>query len=154
MTVVLVPVSRDQLSRLREAPLPGPVRGFAVTPALRDTFGLATSDDEEADRTALLLAGLSALLSYGRRLALVVEAQVSDTDDPFGEVTLSDLQWGEVNAIFADDPAAQPSVAVAAAAVTGLDLDAAWDTVEAQTLMSEHDLLWFGPEEADVVLGA
>jgi hypothetical protein len=154
MTVVLVPVSRDQLSELRQAPLPGTLRGFAVTPALLDTFGLGEGDDEEADRTALLLAGLSALLSYGRRLALVAETATTDNGDPFGEVTLAGLAWSDVSAIFADAAEAESLVRTTAEAVSGLDLDAAWDTDEVQALMTEHDLLWYGPEEAGVVLGA
>ncbi|MBI4899092.1 MAG: hypothetical protein HY829_01295 [Actinobacteria bacterium] len=154
MTVVLVPVSRDQVRELRQAPLPGPLPGFAVTPALLDTFGLAAGEDEEADRTALLLAGLSALLSYGRRLALVVETAPTDTGDPFGEVTLAGLAWPEVSAIFADAPEAEPLVRATAEGVVGLDLDAAWDTEEVQALLGEHDLLWYGPEEAEAVLGA
>ena len=81
MTVV-VPVSVEQLSGLREAPLAGPVTGFAVTPGLRDTFGLGDADEEEADRTALLLAGLSSLISNGKRLAVVIDALAVDDGDP------------------------------------------------------------------------
>ncbi len=154
MTVVLVPVSQQLLSDLRHGPLEGPRTGFAVTPALQETFELVESDDEEAGRTALLLAGLSALLSYGRRLVVVVETSTADGDDPFGQVTLSNVGWQDVSAIFADAPDAEPLVRAAARAVEGLDLDAAWDTAEAQVLMREHDLLWYGPEEAEVVLGA
>ncbi|HSN11435.1 MAG TPA: hypothetical protein VLS51_04935 [Propionibacteriaceae bacterium] len=153
MTVVLVPVSAEQLSQVQESTLQGPVTGFAVTPALCETFGLGPTDGEEADRTALLLAGLAALLAHGRRLALVVEARASDTGDAFGEVTVQDLSWRDVSAVFADAPEAADLVAAATRATEGLDLDAAWDTDEVQSLMKEHDLLWFGPEEADVVLG-
>jgi hypothetical protein len=38
-------------------------------------------------------------------------------------------------------------------AVQGLDLDAAWDAEPVQALMSEHDLLWYGPEEVGTILG-
>jgi len=152
MTVVLVPVSAEQLAALRERPMIGPLRGFAVTAALRDTYGLAVADDEEADRTALLLAGLAALMSHGRRLAVVVDKPAVDDGDPLGEVGVASVTWSDVSAIFADAPEAVDAVAAAAAAVSGLDLDAAWDTDEAQTLMVDHDLLWFGPEEADAVL--
>jgi len=154
MTVVLVPVSMEQLSGLREAPLAGPVTGFAVTPSLRDTFGLGDADEEEADRTALLLAGLSSLISYGKRLALVIDALAVDDGDPLGEVTLRGVAWGEVSAIFADSPEAATAVSDAAKAVSGLDLDASWDTDAVRALMAEHDLLWYGPDEVDTLLGA
>lgn len=154
MTVVLVPVSREQLADLRGAPLAGPLSGFTVTPALRDTFGLAVEDDEEADRTALLLAGLTSLMSYGTRLVLVVEASVVVDDDPLGEVTVPGIAWNAVSAFFADAPDARPAAAAAVSAVAGLDLDAAWDTDAAHTLMAEHDLLWYGPEEVEAFLAA
>ena len=153
MTVV-VPVSVEQLSGLREAPLAGPVTGFAVTPGLRDTFGLGDADEEEADRTALLLAGLSSLTSYGKRLAVVIDALAVDHGDPLGEVTLRGVAWGEVSAIFADSPEAATAVSAAAEAVSGLDLDVAWDVEAVHVLMAEHDLLWFGPEELDTLLDA
>lgn len=154
MTVVLVPISVKQLSCLREAPLAGPVTGFAVTPGLRGTFGLGDADEEEADRTALLLAGLSSLISYGKRLAVVIDALAVDDGDSLGEVTLRGVAWGEVSAIFADAPEAATAVSDAAEAVSGLDLDAAWDTAEVRALMAEHDLLWYGLEEVDTLLGA
>ena len=154
MTVVLVPVSHDQLVDLRNGPLTGPVTGFAVTAALRDTFGLDVADDEEADRTALLLAGLNALMAYGTRLVVVVEAEVVDDGDPLGEVTVPRIVWKDVSAFFTDAPEARPAAAAAAQAVAGLDLDVAWDTDAAQALMAEHDLLWYGPEEVDPFLSA
>lgn len=154
MTVVLVPVSVEQLSGLRAAPLTGPVAGFAVTPGLLDTFGLSDADEEEADRTALLLAGLSSLISYGKRLALVVDAVAVDDRHPLGEVSLQGVAWGGVSAIFADSPEAATAVSAAAEAVSGLDLDVAWDVDAVHVLMAEHDLLWFGPEELDTLLDA
>ena len=154
MTVVLIPVSVEQLAGLREAPLAGPVTGFAVTPGLRDTFGLGDSDEEEADRTALLLAGVASLISHGKRLVVVVDAAAVDDGDPHGEVVLHGVAWGEVSAIFADAPEAATAVSDAAEAVSGLDLDVAWDVDAVRTLMAEHDLLWYGPEEVGALLGA
>ncbi len=156
MTVVLVPISHEKLTELRDTRITGrvmgPVTGFAVTAALRDTFGLAVADDEEADRTALLLAGLKSLMSYGKRLVVVVDASAADDGDPLGEVTVPGISLHDMTAFFADAPEAAPAVSAAARAVAGLDLDAAWDTVEAQALMTEHDLLWYGPEELDAFL--
>jgi len=59
-----------------------------------------------------------------------------------------------VSAIFADSPEAATAVSDAAEAVSGLDLDAAWDTDAVRALMAEHDLLWYGPDEVVTLLGA
>jgi hypothetical protein len=45
-------------------------------------------------------------------------------------------------------------VSDAAESVSGLELDVAWDVDAVRTLMAEHDLLWYGPEEVDALLGA
>ena len=152
--VVFVPVSREALSGLTATPLTGPVAAFGVTSGLCDTFSLPPSADEEAERTALLLAGLASLIAYGSRLVLVVEATTTDDDGGLGESTVSALAWRDVSAIFAEPAEAASAVAKAAAAVQGLDLDAAWDAEPVQALMSEHDLLWYGPEEVDALVGA
>ena len=151
--VAFVPVSVDTLSALTTSALTGPVAAFAVTPGLCDTFSLPPTADEEAERTALLLAGLSSLISYGSRLVLVVEATTTDDDGGLGESTVSALAWRDVSAIFAEPAEAASAVAKAAAAVQGLDLDAAWDAEPVQALMSEHDLLWYGPEEVGTIVG-
>ncbi len=151
--VAFVPVSVDTLTALTTTPLSGPVAAFAVTPGLCDTFSLPPTADEEAERTALLLAGLSSLISYGSRLVLVVETTPTDDDGGLGESTLPGLSWRDVSAIFAEPPEAAAAVATAVAAVQGLDLDAAWDADAVQALMSEHDLLWYGPEEVGTIVG-
>lgn len=150
--VAFVPVSRDALSALTTAPISGPVAAFGVTPGLCDTFSLPPTADEEADRTALLIAGVSSLISYGSRLVLVVEATPTDEEGGLGECTVDGVAWRDVSAIFAEPSEAQPAAAVAA--VQGLDLDAAWDAEPVQALMREHDLLWYGPEEVGALIGA
>ena len=152
--VAFVPVSRDALSALTTVPISSPVAAFGVTTGLCDTFSLPPTADEEADRTALLMAGVSSLISYGSRLVLVVEATPVDDEGGLGECTLPGVQWRDVSAFFAESSEAQPAVAAAAAAVEGLDLEAAWDAEPVQTLMKEHDLLWYGPEEVGVLIGA
>lgn len=151
--VAFVPVCVETLAELRLTPLPGPVLAFAPTPGLYDTFSLPATADEEAERTTLLLAGLSALITYGARLVVVVEADVAD-GSALGECSLGGLDWRSVSAIFADAPEAVRAVTAAAGVMAGLDLADAWDLDEARILMSEHDLLWYGPEEVDVLLGA
>ncbi len=145
--VAFVPVSVEVLADLPTTPLVGPQYAFAVTAGLCDTFSLSPADDEEAERTALLLAGLASLMAHGRRLVLVVDARADDQGGGLGECSLSGVAWKDVSAIFADAPEASAAVAEASAAVAGLDLDDAWDVSAVQTLLSEHDLLWFGPGE-------
>ena len=152
--VVFAPLSRTELAALRESPLGGPIAAFAATENLCETFSLAPADDEEAERTALLLAGLSGLLSDQVRIVVVAESDALDEEGGFGEVILPGLSWFDVTAIFADDPAAAPAVAAAVKAIPGLGLDAAWDAEPVQRLMSEYDLLWYGPEEVDTLLGS
>lgn len=149
-----VPVSRDALSALTTAPMTGPVEAFGVTAGLCDTFSLPPTADEEAERTALLVAGVASLISYGSRLVLVVEATPTGDEGGLGECTLPGVQWREVSAIFEESSEAQPAATAAAAAVEGLDLEAAWDAEPVQALMREHDLLWYGPEEVDAIIGA
>ena len=151
--VAFVPASRDVLSALVAAPIPGPVAAFGVTPGLCETFSLPPAADEEAERTALLMAGLSSLISYGSRLVLVVEATPTDDEGGRGECTVGDVAWRDVSAIFAEPSEAEQAAAAAVAAVHGLDLDAAWDAEPVQALMSEHDLLWYGPEEIGTLVG-
>jgi hypothetical protein len=125
-----------------------------VTTGLCETFSLTPADDEEAERTALLLAGLSSLMTTGRRLVLVVESRATDEGGGLGECSLASVAWRDVSAIFADAPDAAQAVRDAASATAGLDLDAAWDVTAVQALLSEHDPLWFGPEEIGVLTGA
>lgn len=152
--VAFVPVSEEVLADLPSTPLVGPTPAFAVTTGLCDTFSLTPADDEEAERTALLLAGLSAVMAHGRRLVLVVDARADDLGGGLGECTLGGVSWKDVSAIFADAPEAGSAVAEASAAAAGLDLDEAWDVPAVQILLSEHDLLWFGPEEVGALTRA
>lgn len=152
--IVFTPLSRPDLAALREAPMGGPIASHAATPGLYETFSLGPADDEEAERTALLIAGLSGLLIDEVRIVVVSEdPDPLDDETAFGEVTLSRLSWSDVTAIFADDPAAAPAVAKAAAAAHGLGLDGGWDAEPVQTFMTEHDLLWYGPEEIGTLIG-
>lgn len=152
--VAFVPVSVEVLADLPSTPLVGPTPAFAVTTGLCDTFSLTPADDEEAERTALLLAGLSSVMAHGRRLVLVVDARASDLGGGLGECTLNGVNWKDVSAIFADAPEADSAVTEASSAAAGLDLDDAWDVPTVQTLLSEHDLLWFGPEEVGALTRA
>lgn len=55
--------------------------------------------------------------------------------------------WGQVRALFADEPDAVEAVRVASKAVVGQDLAAALAAPEATAVLEGYDLLWFAPEE-------
>lgn len=144
--LVFVPLSGDELSAWAgSGQLAGPRPGFAVTPAMLAAFGLA--EGEDAEYTALCIAGIAGLLAHGERLVAVVEAPVSAGDDEFGQVEVSDLPWSAVGSLFAEDGSDSAPVAVAVEAVMGSDLARAWEAAEVEALLAETDLLWYGPSE-------
>ncbi len=151
--VALAPVSADTLAALVAGQgVAGPVLAYAATPLLLETFGLSAADDEEAERTALQLAGLAALIDTGRRLVVVSpEPYAADPEGSLGECTVPALSG--LTAVFADGDDAAEAVAAARAAAAGMTVDAAWELPEVQRLLAEHELLWFGPEEAGTLLG-
>ncbi len=153
--VAFVPVSGADLAALVAGDVKaGPLEAYAATDALRDTFDLDPGEDEEAERTALLIAGLVALMSYGRRLVAVIDRSVAcEPAGYFGEVSVPDLALSGVTALFADSDDARDAAAGIAAATAGLDLDAAWDLPVVAEFMHDHDLLWYGPEEVSILLG-
>nr|NLI49352.1 hypothetical protein [Propionibacterium sp.] len=139
-------VSADELRALASgAVLAG--AAWAVTPAFRDAFGLGPADDEDAERTVCCIAGLDALLRHGRRLVAVADAEARDAGGEFGAVTVDRLAFGQVTALFADDPAAGPRVDAVRAAVAGAGVEDAWEHPAHRALLEDADLLWYGPEE-------
>jgi hypothetical protein len=120
---------------------------WSATPAFRDTFGLGVGDDEDAERTALYLAGLVALRDHGRRLVAVAELPAADSGDHLGAVAVDRLGLADVTALFADAPSAKALVDAAGAATAGLALEDAWDNPAHEALLAEADLLWYGPQE-------
>ncbi len=150
--LVFRPVSVDELRALaRGASLGG--SGFAATGAFLETFGLASADDEDAERTLLYLAGLAALLSHGRRLVAVAEASVRDCGDRLGTVPLDSITFGQVSALFAEGRESAALVAAARAELGGLGVEDAWEHPAHQSLLEDADLLWYGPQEWAVLTG-
>lgn len=144
--LVFVPLSAAELADWADSGARAAGIGHAVTPALRDAFGFAATDDEDAEHTALHVAGLAGLLAHGVRLVAVAEASgrpVPDSD--FGEVLLGELPWAAVTALFSDD--APEQAAGLAGAVGAADLTGAWDDTRVADFLAEHELLWHGPGE-------
>jgi hypothetical protein len=136
---------------------PGPVRGFAVTPALREWYSSGDMDElEYAAMTHAAKASLRLLhadpAAPRRRVVLAVELPVDQVvaDSGFAEpglvqikvpVPISDVASGHV-----DDPAAAPEIAEAIAALPAADAgdDDARFIVDGA---DGHELLWYATQE-------
>lgn len=152
--LIFVPLSTSALADWARRGVRAPVEAHAATPSFLAAFDLAATDGEDAERTALHVGALAALLSGGARLVAVAEAaQARDLGDDVGRVRVDSLPWASVTALFADEPAAAARVADAATALAGLDLEAAWDDEAAEALLDSADLLWHGPEEWQALIG-
>jgi hypothetical protein len=152
-SLVFVPVSRAEALALRAGADLGGREGCAPTAGLADSLR-PTAVTEEVQFAALSHAGVLAMSAGSDPLRLVLAAdaadgQVTDWGSELGEVTVADLRWAQVQALFADEPTAEPSVARARAESAGLGLAEALVTDAVAALQSEFDLLWFAPEELD-----
>jgi len=143
---------------------PAPVRGYAVTPALREWY--ASGDVEELEYVAMTHAARESLrLLAGDpaapRRRVVLAAEVADDqvtasapfDEPAlveisGPVRLRDIASGHV-----DDPGASPEIAAAVAALAAADVgdeDARFAVDGAEG----YELAWYATQElADLAAG-
>jgi hypothetical protein len=146
-------VTWDEAAALRSGTAADRHRACAATPSLiasmeSDTF------IEEAEYAALSYAGVLALVLKPASPRLVVAAEVkqeqlTDLDRSLGEVEISELSWAQVQALFADEPAAREAVSRAGEVVAGQNLSAALEAPEVGAVLDEYDLLWFAPHELD-----
>ena len=152
-TSVFVPVAFAQATSLRAGDDLGTLAAHAPGPALREEHGLGPADDEEAGFVALGYAGLAALLDRpGPRLVLAADvdaAQVDGAGTAFGEVAVRGLRWDQVQAVFADEPAAAAGLAAARDLAEDRPLAEVADDEEVVSLVDRWDLLWFAPDELD-----
>lgn len=148
--MVNIPVSRAELQQLRQGAPSGPRRGFAPTQRMLDAFHYETGDTEEAEYAATVIASVDAMLRHGERLVLAVATDDFEPDPgpdaDFGAVEVEPFGWDRVQAIFADDA---PGRDAAARAQAETPLADAWAADGVQSLIETHDLMWFGPSEAD-----
>jgi hypothetical protein len=155
-SLVFVPVDRAEAVALREG------ADLGNRPACVPTADLASALEpaavaEEVEFAALSHAGVLALSSGSNPLRLVLAAdvgdgQITDRGSELGEVTVTGLRWPQVQALFADEPAAEPAITRARAESAGLGLAEALAIESVAALQSEVDLLWFAPEELDGLL--
>ena len=155
-SLVFIPVDRADAVALRAGAELGNRPGCAPTAGLAGALE-PDAGAEEVEFAALSNAGVLALSAGSNPLRLVLAAdvadgQVTDRGSDLGEVTVAGLRWAQVQALFADEPAAEPAVARARADSAGLGLAEALATGSVAALLSEVDLLWFAPEELDQLL--
>lgn len=150
--LVFIPLTAGELRGWAAGAPFTPDRAFAATSSFLSAFGLAGAEDEDAERTLLHIAALDALLRGRVRLVAVVDAPGTGRDDEFGAVEVAQVGYERVQALFADSPDAAATVARAASALTGQELETAWEAPAHEGLMEEADLLWFGPQEWGRVL--
>ncbi|GAA1718623.1 DUF6912 family protein [Propioniferax innocua] len=152
--LVFVPVSAHELESLRRGETRN-MRGFAGTQRMLDTFGYTDGADEEVEYALCMIAGVDALVSHGRRLVLAVATDDHEPDlgpdADFGLVQVGPFGWRRVQSIFADESegdAAASDVQIPQAADNDSVLAAAWESDIVQGFLEKHDLMWFGPSEA------
>jgi hypothetical protein len=134
-----------------------PVRGFAVTPALREWY--SSGDMEELEYIALLHAARASLRllladqsAPRRRVVLAVEAPEEQIvgnagfDEPALVEVKKPVLLRHVVAGHIDDPAAEAEIAAAIAALAAADAgdDDAQFTVDSA---EGHELLWYATQE-------
>jgi hypothetical protein len=146
---------------------PGPVRGYAVTPGLREWY--VSDDIEELEYAALSRAAAASLRMLAAdpaaaRRRVVVAADVPDREavsDPdlgldsaaLGEVRIaSAVSLANAAAVHIDADDADADVTAAAAALGAADHgdDDAQFTVDGA---EDHELLWFGVQEIPHLIG-
>jgi hypothetical protein len=151
MVSIFVPVSHLQAHAMVAGALHSGA-AHAATPALLQAHDLSAAMSEEADYTALAYAGVRALLEMAGPVRLVLAAdvdadQAEDEGGTFGEITVSELRWNQVSALFADETASCKVIAEARVLAAGLTLAAAIDSEAIESLLDRCDLLWFSPDE-------
>jgi len=156
MPMVFVPVDREDARRLRDGQELTSLRGCAAT------AGLARAADpdagsEELDFIALSNASVLALsvTSDPLRLVLAVDVnpgEVAELGGDLGEVSVGRVGWGQVQALFVDEPGAADAVARARVGPgAGGTLADAMVEEPVAALLAAADLLWFAPQELDQV---
>jgi hypothetical protein len=136
---------------------PAPLRAFAVTPALRESY--TSGDDEELEYAAMLAAARQSLRlldadSAAPRRRVVLAADVPDAqvswqaydDEPAAVLVGAAVEVRVIAAGHVDDLEAVPDVTAAAGALTAADAgddDASFAVDSAEA----HELAWYATQE-------
>lgn len=156
--LVFVPMDRTAATALRHAGAAVEhLAGTAATRELIRSHEYVESELEDAEFAALSYAGVLSVLAPGDPLRLVVVAEVRAEDvtptagDPYGTITVHRLSWSQVQALFSDEAATRAAVSAARGAAQGHELADAIALAPVQTLTEDFDLLWYSPEELDLL---
>jgi hypothetical protein len=141
---------------------PAPLRGYAVTPALREAY--ASGDEEELEYIAMLTAARESLRLLAAdkaapRRRVVLAADVPDTDatavayddEPAAVVVAAPIGLPRVASGHVDEAEAEADVAAAAEASPAADagVDDAQFTVDGA---DGHELAWYATQELEHLL--
>lgn len=152
MTFVCVPMTNGQFEAfVSDQKAAGPMPGCAVTAAFLDYFEV--DDTELAEFLCLQVACMMGLRYTSN--PIVVVAQTGCVPSGVHDITVeaTAMQLRDVMSYFVMEPEGAEDAARVHAAVQGLELDDIIDRDDVSTLLATYDLLWYGPEEAGVVLG-
>ena len=138
---------------------PGPLRAFAVTPALRESY--ASGDEEELEYTAMLAAARESLRMLNAdqtapRRRVVLAADVADVhvswqpydDEPAAVLVGAAIPLAGIASGHVDELVAVPDVTAAADAISvsdGGDDDASFTVDSADA----HELAWYATQELE-----
>jgi hypothetical protein len=138
---------------------PAPVRGFAVTPALREWY--SSGDIEELEYVAMMYAARASLrllsgdpAAPARRVVLAAElpdgrsgaVPAGGFDEPALVTIAHPVQLRDVVSAHVDDPAADSEIAAAVAAIKAAD-DGDDDAKFVVDGAEGHELLWYATQE-------
>jgi hypothetical protein len=162
--LTFVPVRPDEALTLRRGE-DLPIRtGCAATPSLVAALEADEAEPgsvtEEAEFAALSYAGVLSLFYGSGPIRLVLAADLESAQligsSPYGELHVRDLRWSQIRALFADEAEAAEAVLRARSALAeggeAYTLAAALEVAAVGKLLDDYDLLWFAPEELDLVV--
>jgi len=138
---------------------PGPLRAFAVTPALRESY--ASGDEEELEYVAMVAAARESLRMLNAdqkapRRRVVLAADVPDVhvswqpydDEPAAVLVGAGIPLADIASGHVDELEAVPDVAAAADAIIAADVgddDASFTVDSAEA----HELAWYATQELE-----
>ena len=156
--LVFLPMGRAAATALRDSgTAAGQLTGTAATRELIRAHEYADSELEDAEFAALSYAGVLSVLEPGDPLRLVVVAEMPAGDvtptagDPYGTVIVRRMSWSQVQSLFSDEASTEGAVSAARAVAQGHALADAVALPPVQTLTEDFDLLWYSPEELDLL---
>jgi hypothetical protein len=162
--LTFVPVRPDEALTLRSGGDLAIRTGCAATPSLVAALEADETEPgsvtEEAEFAALSYAGVLSLFYGSGPVRLVLAADLDSAQligsSPYGELHVRDLRWSQIRALFADEAEAAEAVQRARSALAegaeAYTLAAALEVAAVGKLLDDYDLLWFAPEELDLVV--